>query len=622
MARTKNHTMVDNKQRWNLAMNMTNMGFYDWYPLEDRIIWDKTLHRITGLSTRSKKKRQEYFISVVHPEDVELVVKDMGKVLDPTSTNDSFENNLRVILKGQIRYMRTSGFREIDKSGRVWRVFGIVMDTTSMIESEIRIRENEERLRTAAEATGFGTFDWLVQENNLYWDKKMHEIFGLNEKSKVDRNEYFFNHIHPEDQQRVGETFASRLGTNSTDHTAFDEFKISIKGKVKNITSHGNIIRDSNGNAIRITGTLLDITHLKKTEKDLRESQEYFRSVFEGNSDHIFTINHKREIVFINHAAPGLTRDQVIGTPILNLVVPQDRKMVGKVLDKVFNKRVTEQYETSYESPESTLHYSTKVSPLIENNRVFGATFVSRDVTKLMESDGQLRKQAIELQRTNQNLEQFAYVSSHDIKAPVTNLESLLGIMEEQNVVKTEGKPIFDRLKITVGQMNRTIRTLNEVFSVQSNLNLPKKKVYLDKILAEVSDSINNQILDSGAKITSDFSHAPYVKFPEIHLKSILQNLITNSIKYRQDGITPKIRIRSRQIKSTKKIQLTVADNGRGMDLDMYSKKVFGLFQRFHLDTEGKGMGLYIIKLIIESYGGQISLKSEPNKGSKFTLVF
>ena len=219
-------------------------------------------------------------------------------------------------------------------------------------------------------------------------------------------------------------------------------------------------------------------------------------------------------------------------------------------------------------------------------------------------------------------LEQFAYVSSHDIKAPITNLESLVKMMDHPGMINEDGLPIFDRIKATVHQMNQTIHSLNEVFSVQSNLNLPKQSLDLENVLKETLNSINNQIEDSDARITYDFNEAPKITFPRVHLISIFQNLITNSIKYKQEQKVPRIKISSKKVKNSSRLKLIFQDNGRGMDLKTYGNKVFGLFQRFHLDIEGKGMGLHIIKMIIESYGGEISLSSSPNKGTRFTLLF
>ena len=616
------YTILDNPQRWKLAMEINNIGFYDWYPLNDTIYWDKNLHRMNGLDPKRKVDRMKHFLSIVHPEDKEQVRLNMVEVLDPENSSDHFDHHFRSILHGGIRYLRSSGIRIRDKSGQIKAVFGMVVDNTSKVETQERIWENEERLRIAAEASGFGTFDYIVKENKLYWDKRMHQIFGLKESSKVNRIDYFFKKIHPGDLERVSANYQRVMGSDSNEMDAHDEFRIIVKGEVKYLMSHGTLIREKEGNIIRSTGTIFDITELKKTQKQLEESQEYFRSIFEGNTDYISTVDRNKKIVFINHVMSGLSKEEIAGKSILEFSEPQDRNMIDKKIDQVLNRGKNEQFETSIEGPKGRIFFSTRVSPLIKKGKIFGATFIARDITKAKESEQKLLKQAIELQRINQNLEQFAYVSSHDVKAPITNLQSLVSMMDDPDMFSTEAYPIFERIKETVKQMNQTVHSLNEVFSIQSNLNLPKEKLNLEKILEQTLNSINNQIVESDARISFDFKEAPKIHFPKIHLISIFQNLVTNSIKYKQVDKVPRIKISSKKIPNSSRIKLIVRDNGRGMDLKTYGNKVFGLFQRFHLDIEGKGMGLHIIKMIIESYGGEISLKSSPNKGTVFTLLF
>jgi signal transduction histidine kinase len=110
------------------------------------------------------------------------------------------------------------------------------------------------------------------------------------------------------------------------------------------------------------------------------------------------------------------------------------------------------------------------------------------------------------------------------------------------------------------------------------------------------------------------------VRFPALHLQNILQNLITNAIKYRKPDVDPVIEIKSRRLKEF--IRLEVSDNGSGLDLDQHGKKLFGLFKRFHLNTEGKGIGLYITKSIIENYQGKIEVESTPGEGTSFRIYF
>ncbi|MEN7547404.1 CheR family methyltransferase [Rapidithrix thailandica] len=249
---------------------------------------------------------------------------------------------------------------------------------------------------------------------------------------------------------------------------------------------------------------------------------------------------------------------------------------------------------------------------------VKGVIFTFIDVTELKKIEKKLVSKAKELERSNRELEQFAYVASHDLKAPITNLVALLDAIQQQNGIKEDSMNLFDRLKTSVSRMSNTIRVLNEVITLKKNLDLKPEKVKLPVVLEDVLSGINDQVESNQAEIKTDFKACDTILFPEIHLRSILQNLITNAIKYKKAKEYPIIEIHTAI--EDEQVCLSVKDNGRGIDLDEYGRKLFGLFQRFHLDTEGKGIGLHITKSIIENYGGRIEVDSKVGKGTTFKL--
>ncbi|WP_209402963.1 chemotaxis protein CheB [Pseudozobellia sp. WGM2] len=261
----------------------------------------------------------------------------------------------------------------------------------------------------------------------------------------------------------------------------------------------------------------------------------------------------------------------------------------------------------------ATLYKTTK-------KEIKGVIFTFIDISQIKEIETELNAQTKELARSNRELEQFAYVASHDLKAPITNLEALLDALKRSDSIKENGMALFKRLYTSVSNMNSTIRTLNEVIAIKKSLDLKSEHISIDKVLTRVEEGISNLIESSETRIVRNFSENDKVYFPELHLHSILQNLITNAIKYRKANLAPKLIISS-FIKEDE-VCITVKDNGRGMDMAIYRDKLFGLFQRFHLDTEGKGIGLHITKSILESYGGRIEVESAPGKGATFFCFF
>ncbi|MCB0484533.1 MAG: HAMP domain-containing histidine kinase, partial [Flavobacteriales bacterium] len=177
-----------------------------------------------------------------------------------------------------------------------------------------------------------------------------------------------------------------------------------------------------------------------------------------------------------------------------------------------------------------------------------------------------------------------------------------------------------DKIKQSIRQMELTISKLNEVISSKRNLSERPEEIEIESELQHVLHDLEHVIQKAGATITYDFSAAPKICIARVQMHSIFQNLISNAIKYAREGVPPCITINS--IIQSDAICLRVADNGMGIDMETHKAKMFGLFKRFHQHVEGKGIGLYIVKSIIDNLGGQISVESELNKGTTFQMCF
>jgi signal transduction histidine kinase len=235
----------------------------------------------------------------------------------------------------------------------------------------------------------------------------------------------------------------------------------------------------------------------------------------------------------------------------------------------------------------------------------------------LKETNAALKTYSTSLERTNRELEEFAYISSHDMKSPITSLRGLLTLMQEKDAIKREHRNLFGMAVNSVSQMQKTINALNDIIAFRKTLRIEREKIDLGEALEEV----RLRILDHNADqvvINADFTQCRYVNFPPVHLKSIFQNLLTNAIKYKQEGKPAIIDITSACEENF--VVLEVKDNGMGIDMDRFKDKLFGLFQRFHTHVEGTGIGLHMIHSIVESYGGRIYIDSVVDQGTTFKI--
>ncbi|PSR53522.1 hypothetical protein AHMF7605_08280 [Adhaeribacter arboris] len=229
-----------------------------------------------------------------------------------------------------------------------------------------------------------------------------------------------------------------------------------------------------------------------------------------------------------------------------------------------------------------------------------------------------LEKRNQELTHLNQGLDDVVYMTSHDLKTPIHNLQV---IFEELRQVTANHLPPDDQQLITMGidsvsRLKRTINDLTQIIRSQQTNTAAAELVLIDQVLQEIHQELDREITATSALIEWQL-YTKEIVFSRIHLRSILFNLLSNAIKYRSPERVPTIKIRVEAIPDGVQIQIT--DNGLGLTEDQQAK-LFSIFKRFHSHVEGSGVGLYIVKRILENYGGSIQVSSKAGVGTSFII--
>lgn len=232
----------------------------------------------------------------------------------------------------------------------------------------------------------------------------------------------------------------------------------------------------------------------------------------------------------------------------------------------------------------------------------------------------EVAKRTQELVEYNQQLEQFAFISAHNLRGPVARilgLGRLLGL-EIDNDEKRE--QIYPQLIRSTEELDDVIRDLNLILEIKKNATSLIEPVNLATAMLRVCGNLEQEISTTHTSILTNFTQAEILYTIKPYLESILYNLISNAIKYRHRNRTPVIQIKTERLDN--EICLCVTDNGLGIDLSKNGDKLFTLYKRFHLHVEGKGMGLYLIKTQMLAMGGRIEIESEVDKGTTFRAYF
>lgn len=239
---------------------------------------------------------------------------------------------------------------------------------------------------------------------------------------------------------------------------------------------------------------------------------------------------------------------------------------------------------------------------------------------QIKERTQQITQANAELIKQNNQLEQFAFITAHNLRAPIARLLGLASILDTENKQNPDNEYVIDKMVVVSNELDVVIKDLNVILEIKKGINEIISNVKLSDKLAKVCELLENQISESKAVITFDFSAADVIASVSPYVESIIYNLVSNAIKYRSLKRIANIHLQT--LVKEDCILLTISDNGLGMDLSENKAKVFGLYSRFHDHVEGKGLGLYLVKTQIEALGGNISIESTPGVGTTFYLSF
>jgi len=231
----------------------------------------------------------------------------------------------------------------------------------------------------------------------------------------------------------------------------------------------------------------------------------------------------------------------------------------------------------------------------------------------------ELDELTVKLKDQNRQLSDFVQITSHNLRAPVSNLSSLMRLFDTCDT-EEEKNEVMEKFGIVVSRLTETLNTLVETLKVKENRDRPQVNVPFNNILERVKQMMSSHISESNTTIESDFSQIEGIKYNPIYMESLFLNLISNAIKYRSVDRDPIIKIKSEIIDN--KINLIFADNGSGIDLNKYGGKIFKLNKTFHQNKDAKGLGLFMTKSQVEVFGGTITVESKVEEGTTFRIIF
>jgi len=240
------------------------------------------------------------------------------------------------------------------------------------------------------------------------------------------------------------------------------------------------------------------------------------------------------------------------------------------------------------------------------------------DINNRVEIKESLNENFNLITKQNKKLTNFAHIVTHNLKQHSGNFESLLSFYDD---AETEGekKELMDYLKALSNSLNQTITNLNQIVSVQAKKEITVERLYLNEYIDRALEILKVPITQDNATINNFIDDGIFIYFSPAYMESIVQNLISNALKYKHPDRDPVINVTYSIVGDN--MYFNVSDNGIGIDLDKYKDDVFGLYKTFHKNEDSEGVGLYLIKNQVESFGGSIDVSSIVNVGTTFTIT-
>jgi len=488
------------------------------------------------------------------------------------------------------------------------------------------IKESNEKYDIVAKATSDTIWDWKIQEDRINWNKGIEGIFGYNPEEVGKTSKWWFDKIHPEDSIRMSIKLYSFIEQKTEKWQDQYRFRCA-DGTYKYVLDRGFLLKDENGRAIRMIGAIQDITKQKEEEQRLK----LLETVITQSKDSILITEANSEdrkiprIVYVNPAfsqMSGYESNEIIGKSTNIFKGPKsDSEELKKLLRAIKNEEECVIETITYTKSKEEYWVRFAMIPIFNNEGIITHWIsIQRDITDEKKLETEKEHLIRELTQNNKDLKQFSYITSHNLRAPLSNLIGLLNLIEDIPIENEELEEILAGFTKSTHLLNETINDLVKVIIIKDNPSMQKEEVSLKEVFENVFSQLSFQIELHKPIIKLKFDKVPLLNTNKAYIESILLNLLTNSIKYKSENRKLKISITAEQIDH--QAILTFKDNGIGIDLERNKDKVFGLYQRFHNYPDSKGLGLYLVKSQVETMGGTISIDSEVNKGTTFTITF
>ncbi|UYZ61871.1 PAS domain-containing sensor histidine kinase [Hymenobacter weizhouensis] len=513
------------------------------------------------------------------------------------------------------RYFNVA-FNPLIEAGTVTGIIHTAIDVTEQVQARRQLEQSSEELKRfkfmAEQARDAfilirqdGTFAYLNPQALDAWGYTAEEARRLRVSD--------VNPITPDEEFNAVFAQAQR-----EDIPLFETLHQRKDGHMYPVEAH--VVGLQLGGQPHLFGVARDITEQKRVLAALQESEQRFRIMADAAPNIVWSLNPDGSVHYVNKVLLdflGLTLPQLMADTWMPYVHPEELEATQRSITTAIEERTLFFIEYRMRRHDGQYRWllAQGAPSYYPSGELYGYVGSAIDITELKEANEQLR-------RTNSDLDNFIYTASHDLKAPITNIEGLLAaLVGELPATYRVGDVdyVLEMMQDSVNRFKRTIEHLTDIARLQQEHAQPTTLVDLAAVVDDVCLDLAPLLRDTQAQLEVDVAACAAISFPTKNLRSVVYNLLSNALKYRHPDRVPRVQIRCAS--TPEHHVLTVADNGLGIEADSMGQ-LFQMFKRLHTHVEGSGVGLHMVKKMIENADGRIEVQSQPGVGTTFTVYF
>jgi PAS domain S-box-containing protein len=582
--------------------------------------------QLLGLESLDQRLTREEWLTTVHPEDLEKVIEALGAAVGSGGT---YRTEYRSVSpNGAIRWLAGRGQVLRGEAGAEDRLIGTVTDITDRKQLEDQLREATQSLNIAQAAAGVATFDFDFRTGRRICSENFRELLGVADGTPLDDLNLLMAQVHPDDYARAR---AAPQGTTADEPAYRCEYRVMRGESIERwIVEKAQVSRSKHGEVVRVTGALVDITDLKRTEAALDSAQGRLERAVRGTQDGVFEVDFLKNKSWYGMRfeemlgySPGVlseTRDRFWGA-----VHPEDRERVQACLQDHLDKHTP--YDVEFRIQHQAGHYEWLRSRAVAERAADGTPLRLAGSMQLI-TDRKLAEQAtleakLAAEAANRAKSNFLANLSHEIRTPMNGVIGMARILAETPLDDTQREYVG----IIRGSANALMSLINDVLDLSKieadRLELEQVEFNLRDLLYESVAATGLQSAAKGVELVINVNTTlpETVRGDPGRLRQIVLNLIGNAVKFTHEGHVYLNVGGARREDGRLVLTIEVTDTGIGIPADRLDR-LFKSFSQIDSTTTrhygGTGLGLSIVKRLAELMGGDVGVRSEVGRGSTF----